>query len=352
MKIAQVAPLFESVPPKLYGGTERVAHFITEELVRQGHSVTLFASGDSTTSAKLVAGAPRAIRLDERKPNEHIWHMLMLEEVFRQASKFDLIHFHLDFLHFPISRRTGVRQLTTLHGRLDIPDLIPLYQEFPEMPVVSISNAQREPLPNLNWIGTVHHGLPKDLFKFHEKPGDYLAFLGRISPEKRVDNAVEIAHGAGLPLKIAAKIDEIDREYHTQTLPLLEQGDVEFIGEISDSEKDTFLGNAKALLFPIDWPEPFGLVMIEALACGTPVVAFRRGSVPEILTPGESGFIVNSIEEAVEAIKNIDGISRRRCRQIFEERFTAERMVKDYLRVYDQSMISRLETGRVAAINS
>src|SRR5947208_2602158 len=267
MRIAQVAPLYESVPPKYYGGTERVVSYLTEELVRQGHEVTLFASGDSETNARLVAACRRSLRLDNRYLRQMAHHFVMLERVFQRAGEFDVIHFHVDYLHFPLSRRETVTHMTALHGRLDIPDLVPLYQEFREMPVISISNAQREPLPWANWQGTVYHGLPEDLFRFRPKPENYLAFLGRISPEKRVDRAIEIAKRTGIPLKVAAKVDPVDKDYFDREIePLLRNSAVNYVGEISDEEKDQFLGNAYALLFPIDWPEPFGLVMIEAMA--------------------------------------------------------------------------------------
>jgi len=335
MRIAQVAPLYESVPPRYYGGTERVVSYLTEELVRQGHEVTLFASGDSVTRARLVAACPRSLRLDPKCIDPLAHHVRMVEMVFQRAAEFDIIHFHIDYLHFPLARRYGVPHVTTLHGRLDLPDLEPLYREFQDMPVVSISNAQRRPLPWARWVGTVYHGLPRDLYTFREEPGRYLAFLGRISPEKRVDRAIEIARRVGMPLKVAAKVDRVDREYfETVIRPLLRGPWVEYIGEIGEAEKNDFLGQAYALLFPIDWPEPFGLVMIEALACGTPVIAYRNGSVPEIIEDGVTGFIVQSLEEAVEAVPKVAGLSRRRCRQVFEERFTAERMARDYLAVY------------------
>lgn len=337
MKIAQVAPLFESVPPKYYGGTERVVSYLTEELVRQGHEVTLFASGDSVTKAHLVAPCRRSLRLDKNCVDQLAHHILMLEMVFKQAHRFDIIHFHIDYLHFPLSRRHNIPHVTTLHGRLDIPDLVPLYREFGEMPVVSISNSQREPLPWLNWRGTVYHGLPEDLYTFREEHGKYLAFLGRIAPEKRVDRAIEIAKRTGIPLKIAAKVDKVDKEYfETVVQPLLRDPLIEYLGEIGDGEKNEFLGNAYALLFPIDWPEPFGLVMIEAMACGTPVIAYRRGSVPEVLEEGVTGFIVQGLEDAVEAVYKVRNINRRRCREVFEERFSATRMTRDYLNIYKQ----------------
>jgi glycosyltransferase involved in cell wall biosynthesis len=343
MRIAQVAPLYESVPPKYYGGTERVVSYLTEELVRQGHQVTLFASGDSVTQAHLRPVCRRALRLDRHCHDYLVHHVVMLEQVFRDAAAFDLIHFHIDYLHFPLATRYPTPTLTTLHGRLDLPDLVPLYQLFLDMPVVSISQAQREPLPWLNWQDTVYHGLPEDLHTFREKPGTYLAFLGRISPEKRVDRAIEIAKRVGIPLRIAAKVDRIDREYFLDMIhPLLKDPLVEYIGEIGEKDKDDFLGNAYALLFPIDWPEPFGLVMVEALACGTPVIAYRCGSVPEIIEDGVTGFIVADLEGAVRAVERVSTLSRARCRQVFEERFSASRMAQDYLRVY-QSLVAERE---------
>jgi glycosyltransferase involved in cell wall biosynthesis len=337
MKIAQVAPLFESVPPQCYGGTERVVSFLTEELVRQGHDVTLFASGDSQTSAKLVAGCPRALRLDATCVDTLAHQLVLLERVFERAASFDVIHFHCDYLHFPWSRRHPCRRVTTLHGRLNIPDLEPLYREFVGEPVVSISDAQRRPLPLANWQGTVYHGLPEDSYRPREGPGHYLAFLGRISPEKRVDRAIDIARRAGMPLKIAAKVDAADRDYYKDQIePLLRanRSHVEFIGEIGDAQKSDFLGNAHALLFPIDWPEPFGLVMIEALACGTPVIAFRNGSVPEVMDDGVTGFVVESTDEAVAAVGRVASLSRAECRRTFERRFSVRRMATDYLAIY------------------
>ena len=344
MRIAQVAPLYESVPPKLYGGTERVVSYLTEELVREGHDVTLFASGDSETAAELISPCPRALRLNPESIDHLAYHVLMLDEVVRLARNFDVIHFHTDYLHFPVSRRSNYTHLTTLHGRLDLRDLVPLYREFAEMPVVSISDAQRAPLPWLNWVSTVHHGLPEDLYTFHEDGGKYLAFLGRISPEKGVDQAIKIACQAGIDLKIAAKVDRVDREYFEAVIkPLLGQPHVEFIGEIAQSEKDDFLGNALGLLSPINWPEPFGLVFIEALACGTPVVAYQRGSVPEILEDQVTGFIVDSLESAVDVISQLPNVSRRACRRHFERRFTAPLMSEAYLGVYEQLMRSCFE---------
>jgi glycosyltransferase involved in cell wall biosynthesis len=335
MRIAQVAPLYESVPPQGYGGTERVVSYLTEALVRQGHEVTLFASGDSVTAARLVAPCRAALRLDPQCRDPLAHHVLMVEQVFQQRSRFDCIHWHLDYLPFPLARRQPTPHVTTLHGRLDLPDLGPLYQEFADVPVVSISDAQRQPLPGINWQGTVYHGLPEDLYTFRPEPGPYLAFLGRISPEKRVDHAIEIAQHLGMDLKIAAKVDPVDRAYFEAVVaPLLREPLVEFVGEIGEGEKDDFLGHAYALLFPIDWPEPFGLVMIEAMACGTPVIAYRRGSVPEILEDGVTGFMVDDVETAVRAAEHIPTLSRWRCRQRFEARFSAARMARDYLALY------------------
>ena len=337
MRIAQIAPLFESVPPCGYGGTERVVSYLTEELVRQGHDVTLFASGDSRTKARLIPCCPRALRLHDGGCDAIALHFAMLERVVRRAGEFDILHFHVDYLHYPFTARHRRPNVTTLHGRLNIPELIPLYREFPDMPVISISNAQREPLPQANWQGTVYHGLPPDLHTYRPEPGNYLAFLGRVSQEKRVDRAIAIARRAGLPLKIAAKVDKADQEYFaTKIKPLLDGPGVEFIGEIGGAAKDEFLGQARALIFPIDWPEPFGLVVIEALACGTPVIAWRNGSVPELMSDGVTGSIVEDIDAAVRAVGRLDQISRRRCRDVFEERFTAARMAAQYLEVYNR----------------
>jgi glycosyltransferase involved in cell wall biosynthesis len=338
MRIAQVAPLYESVPPRLYGGTERVVSYLTEELVRRGHDVTLFASGDSNTRARLVACAPHALRLDERCVDQLAHHMYMLGRVFEEADRFDLIHWHIDYLHYPLSSLHPAAGITTLHGRLDIPDLTPLYRFYSRIPVVSVSDAQRRPLPFANWVGTVHHGLPEDLYTLREHPGDYLAFVGRISPEKRVDRAIEIAGRAGIPLRIAAKIASADRSYYDQVIaPLLRKHpEAEYIGELGENEKDAFFGQALALVFPIDWPEPFGLVMIEAMACGTPVIAYRGGSVEEILEDGNTGYLVSSIPEAADAVDRARSHDRRRCRAVFERRFTARRMANHYLKLYGQ----------------
>jgi glycosyltransferase involved in cell wall biosynthesis len=345
MKIAQVAPLYESVPPKYYGGTERIVSYLTEELVSQDHDVTLFASGDSLTKAKLHCIGKCALRLSPNCIEPLAHHMIMLDEVARLASTFDIIHFHIDFLHFPLSRILQIPQATTLHGRLDIPDLIPLYQTFSEMPIVSISNDQRNPLPFANWQATVYHGLPESLYTFHPQPGSYLAFIGRISPEKRVDRAIEIAIRAGMEIRIAAKIDKNDEEYFEERIkPLLTHPLVHYIGEIGEKEKNDFLGQAYALLFPIDWPEPFGLVLIEAMACGTPIIAYRRGSVPEIMQEGGTGFTVEDIDQALAAVEKMSQINRIHCRRVFETRFSAQRMAKDYLNVY-QAIIEKTLTA-------
>jgi glycosyltransferase involved in cell wall biosynthesis len=347
MRIAQVAPLFESVPPRFYGGTERVVSWLTEEFVRQGHDVTLFASGDSLTNARLMPVCSRALRLDSHCIDPLAHHIQLVERVLQKKDKFDIIHFHIDYLHFPLSRRESLQHITTLHGRLDIPDLIPLYREFSEMPVVSISDAQRSPLSWINWQGTVHHGMPADLFTPHLENGKYLAFLGRISPEKGVDRTIEIALRAEMPLKIAAKVDRSDKEYFEHCIkPLLDTELVEFIGEISDLEKNEFLGNATALLFPINWLEPFGIVLIESLACGLPVIAYPRGSVPEIIEDRVSGLLVNNVEEAAKAVANISKIDRKACRRAFERRFTSKRMANDYLSIYQR--IAKPETEAIA----
>jgi glycosyltransferase involved in cell wall biosynthesis len=336
VRIAQVSPLFESVPPKLYGGTERVVSYLTEELVAQGHEVTLFASADSVTTAKLVPVCDHSLRLDQRCVDQMAHHIRQIEEVYRRAAEFDVLHFHIDYLHYPLSSRMGAARLTTLHGRLDIPDLEPLYRRFPDEPLVSISDDQRRPLSWANWRATVHHGLPLQLLRPHPQPGQYLAFLGRVSPEKRPDRAIELAQRTGFPLKMAAKVDKADKEYFdTKIQPLLKDNPVvEFIGEINEREKDEFLGNAAGLLFPIDWPEPFGLVMIEAMACGTPVVAWAGGSVPEIIEPGVNGFIVQNMDQAEAAVAKLATLDRRSCRATFEERFSVTRMARDYVYAY------------------
>lgn len=337
MKIAQVSPLWESVPPKGYGGIERIVSYLTEELVRLGHDVTLFASGDSSTAAQLEPVCPQSLRLNKGIFNRDAPLIVLLERVFGSSGNFDLIHSHLDFIGFPLARRCSVPTITTLHGRLDLPELTPVFREFEEMPLVSISNAQRRPLQWANWQATVHHGLPRDLYRFHPRPGKYLAFLGRIAPEKRLDHAIEVAKRVGLPLRIAAKVDPVDLHYfHTEIEPLLDHPLVEYVGELTDAEKDDFLGEAYALIAPFDWPEPFGLVFIESLACGTPVLAYRRGSVPEIIDDGVTGFVCEGPSKMAAAVERVSSIDRYRCRQAFEDRFTVERMVQDYLAVYEQ----------------
>jgi len=335
LRIAMVAPLYESVPPKLYGGTERVVSFLTEELVRLGMDVTLFASGDSVTNARLRAGTPRGLRLDARCHDRLAPHFSMIHDVMESADEFDVVHFHIDYFHFPMSRALGLNQVSTLHGRLDLPELVPLYRRFDDLPLVSISDSQRRPLSFANWVATVHHGLPDDLLPFSPRHDGYLAFLGRMSKEKRPDRAIRIARGAGMPLRLAAKVDAMDVPYFESTIePLLAGDGVEFVGEIGDRDKAAFLGGAAALLCPIDWPEPFGLVMIEALACGTPVIAYPCGSVPEIIRDGVGGRIVTSEAEGIAAARDIDGLDRALCRREFEARFTARRMARDYLHVY------------------
>ena len=337
MRIAQVSPLYESVPPKYYGGTERVVSYLTEELVRQGHDVTLFASGDSVTRARLVPVCEHALRLDRSCQDQLAHHVRLVDMVCEHTRNVDLVHYHIDYLHYPVSKRRRVPHATTLHGRLDLPDLAALYRHFRRMPVISISDAQRQPLPWLNWQATVYHGLPEDGYQFREGSGQYLAFLGRISPEKSPDRAIEIAKRAGLPLRIAAKVDARDRDYFEQKIrPLLNHPRVDFIGEIGERDKNEFLGEAMALLLPIDWPEPFGLVVIEALACGTPVVAWPRGSLPELIEDGATGFLVDSVEAAAEAAGRCLSLNRHRCRQAFEQRFTAARMATDYVKVYQR----------------
>lgn len=341
MRIAQVPPLIEAVPPKLYGGTERVVAYLTDALVELGHDVTLFASGDSQTKAKLAPIWPRALRLDPTVHDVFAPLFMQLETVARRAHEFDMIHCHLDYFAFPTLRLLGVPSITTLHGRLDLPELRPLYRLFHDIPVVSISDSQRQPLPEANYAATIHHGLPQK--SLAQGPGGrYLAFLGRISPEKAPDAAIRIATRAGMPLKIAAKVDKVDREYFQAKIePMLAQADVEFIGEIGEHQKAEFLGNAAGLLFPIAWREPFGLVMIEAMACGTPVVAFNNGSVPEVLENGVTGFIVNSEDEAVRAVHDISRLDRGRIRTEFERRFTAQHMAKNYLKLYSRLVKSR-----------
>lgn len=337
MKIAQIAPLAECCPPRLYGGTERIVSYLTEELVRQGHDVTLFASGDSETSATLVPCSDIALRLNPAVRDAVPYHMMMLEEVRRRADAFDVLHFHVDLLHYPIASAFADKMVTTLHGRLDLPDLVPFYSMFRHYPLVSISDDQRRPMPPVNWARTIHHGLPEGLLPFTPAPkGDYLAFLGRISPEKRPDRAIEIAARTGMPLRIAAKVDKADQAYWDELIgPMVaSHRNVEFVGEINEHQKADFLGNARAVLFPIDWPEPFGLVMIEAMACGTPTIAFRCGSVPEVVDDGVSGFVVHDLDEAVAAVRLVDRLDRATVRATFERRFTVERMAQDYVAVY------------------
>lgn len=335
MRIAQVAPLYESVPPRLYGGTERIVGYLTEELVRLGHDVTLFAAADSLTTATLVPCCRRATRLDPMVVDPMPHHLLMLERVRQRAEDFDILHFHTDYLHMALFRDRVGHTLTTLHGRLDLPDLQPFYAEFSDIPLVSISSHQRQPLPAVNWVGTVHHGLPETLFRPSPRSQGYLAFLGRISPEKQPDQAIEIAKRAGRTLKIAAKVDKADVDYFRAVVePLLDHPLIEFVGEIGETEKEEFLGGADALLFPINWPEPFGLVMIEAMAVGTPVLAYPCGSVPEVIDPGVTGLIVNGVDAAVEAVRHIRDLDRSLVRRRFEERFSVRRMAADYLALY------------------
>ncbi len=356
MKIAQVPPLYEAVPPKLYGGTERVVAYLTDELVNQGFKVTVFGTEDSVTKASIFPVSKQAIRLNKDCRDPLAWHILQLQQVMEHAGEFDIIHFHNDYLHFPLSKNARYAHVTTLHGRLDLPDLQPLYQKFTDVPVVSISNDQRKPLPNINWVKTIYHGLPEHLYRLGTGEGGYLAFLGRISPEKRPDRAIEIAKRAGIKLKIAAKVDAADLNYYKTVIePLLDHPLIEFIGEIGEDKKGEFLGNALALLFPIDWPEPFGMVMIESIANGTPVVAFNCGSVPEVIDEGLTGFIVNSIEQAVARIPKLASFDRSLCRKVFEKRFTVSCMADNYVELYQRlirqkpriHMVRNLSHGRV-----
>jgi glycosyltransferase involved in cell wall biosynthesis len=344
MKIAQIAPLMESVPPRFYGGTERIVSYLTDELVAQGHDVTLFASGQSITSAKLVPCCTQGLRLNSAVCDPIPYYMVMLDKVRRMASQFDILHFHLDHFHFAAFSDIADRTVTTLHGRQDLPDLKHLYAGFPGMAMVSISESQRAPIANANFLGTVPHGMPRNLLTpTLQARGGYLAFLGRISPEKRVDRAIKIARSVGLRLKIAAKVDRVDEQYFHSTIePLLKEPGVEFIGEIDDQRKSNFLGEARALLFPIDWPEPFGLAMIEAMACGTPVLAFREGSIPEVIDDGVTGYVVESLEEATRKIGSLLALDRGRVRRRFEERFTARRMAQDYLGIYERLLSRRV----------
>lgn len=350
LRIAQIAPLYEAVPPRLYGGTERVVSNLADALVDLGHDVTLFASGESLTRARLVPGREQALRLDPERSWDLPAHLAMLDEVRRQADRFDILHFHTDCLQMPLFRDIAGKTVTTLHGRLDIKDLKTFMAGYPHFPLVSISDHQRRPLSFANFVGTVHHGLPRDLYPFTSRSnGGYLAFLGRIAPEKRPDRAIAIAKAAGLPLKIAAKIDKADQAYFHETIePLLDDPLIAFIGEIGDGDKAAFLGNARALLFPIDWPEPFGLVMIEAMACGTPVIAWPNGSVPEVVTDGETGFIVDSIGAAAAAVARLDTLDRARIRATFEARFSVEAMARAYVAIYEKLVSAR---ERVAPIS-
>ncbi|HIJ62457.1 MAG TPA: glycosyltransferase family 4 protein [Rhodospirillaceae bacterium] len=347
MRIAQVSPLHEAVPPRLYGGTERVVSYLTEELVAEGHQVTLFASGDSVTSAMLVPGCRQSLRLDPRVRDPSLYHLIQIDQVVRRQHDFDIVHFHGEHLHYPLVPLLAVPLLTTLHGRLDLPDLIPFYETFRQVPVSSISHHQRRPLPGIGWLGTVHHGLPETLLRPGRGNGGYFAFLGRISPEKGIERAVAIARRSGVPLKIAAKVDAAGQDYYDSIHHLLHQPGIDFIGEIGESEKAAFLGDALGLLFPIDWPEPFGLVMIEAMACGTPVLAFRQGSVPEIIENDVSGVIVDTVEQAVAAVGRLLTIPRERCRESFRRRFSAARMARDYLGLYRR--LSPMAAGKVLA---
>jgi len=353
MKIAQVAPLIESVPPRLYGGTERIASYLTEELVKLGHDVTLFASGDSITSAELVSCCTRALRLDPAVRDVIPHLMVMIDKVRERAEEFDILHFHVDLFHFPLFRPLAGRTLTTLHGRLDLEDLKPFYYRFGEMPLVSISNDQRKPLPHANFVATIQHGIPADLHRPSFAPGSYVAFLGRISPEKRPDRAIRIARAAGIPLKIAAKVDKVDEAYfRSEIRPLIDGPGVEYVGEINEREKTQFLGEAAALLFPVDWPEPFGLVMIEAMACGTPVLAFRCGAIPEVIDDGVTGKVVDSEEEAIMALPRILSYDRRAVRQRFEERYSATRMARDYVGAYRKLLTKRATNGAERGVRS
>jgi len=348
MKIAQIAPLVESVPPSLYGGTERVVSWLTEELVRQGHDVTLFASGDSRTSAQLEAVVPRALRLQGISDCVPA-NTLMLDKIIARQREFDVLHFHVEFFHYPLFRNVAHRTLTTLHGRQDLPNLPALYRAFPRMPLVSISDHQRPAMPGVNWRGTVHHGMPKNLFRLGSGKGGYLAFLGRICADKGILPAIEIARRAGMTLKVAAKVDPADQDYFEQQVKpvLLQSPHVDYIGEIDDSQKQQFLGEATALLFPISWPEPFGLVMIESMACGTPVIAFRCGSVPEIIEHGETGFVVDTVEEATACVARLDRLSRAAIRARFDRRFSVQAMARAYVDIYEH--LANRETLAMAA---
>ncbi|HEY9677882.1 MAG TPA: glycosyltransferase family 4 protein [Drouetiella sp.] len=336
MRIAQIAPLYESVPPKTYGGTERVVSWLTEELVAMGHDVTLFAAGDSQTQAKLVEGSPTALRAMAGYNDATAHHYMLMEKLMQRSEQFDIIHAHLDYLPFPFVRANDLRSVTTMHGRLDFPILEQVFREYSEVPVVSISDNQREPLPGANWKGTVYHGLPNDLYALNENPSDYVLFLGRVCADKGIVQAIEIAKRAGLRLKIAAKIDSNDLAYYNEIKHLMDEEHVEYVGEASQDQKQELIGNAKAMLFPIQWPEPFGLVMIEAMACGTPVIAFSCGSVPEVMDHGVTGFVCHNVDQAVEHLQNINQIDRRKCREVFEQRFNVSAMARGYVKVYEQ----------------
>jgi glycosyltransferase involved in cell wall biosynthesis len=346
LRIAVVSPLFEAVPPKLYGGTERVVSYLTEELVRQGHEVVLYASGDSCTRAELRAGSAQGLRLDPGCKDALAYHMIMLDQIGRDAPEFDVLHFNTDYLHFPLARRLATPSLTTLHGRLDLPDLVPLYRHFNDVPLISISNSQREPLAWASWLTTVLHGVPEDLYALQPERGEYLAFMGRMSPEKGPDHAIRIARQVGVPLRMAAKVDREDRTFFEEKVkPLLQEPGVEYIGEIGEAEKQEFLGGALALLFPIVWPEPFGLAMIESMACGTPVIAWHRGSVPEVVDHGVTGYIGESVADAVAAVASCFDHDRRACRARFEQRFTAARMARDYVAAYRKLLQPSRQAG-------
>ncbi len=350
MRIAQVAPLTEAVPPRLYGGTERVVYGLTEALVRRGHDVVLFASGDSRTSARLVPCCAEGLRLNPRVRDGIAYTIRELGRVARMAAEFDVIHNHVDYFAFPYARLIRTPLLTTTHGRLDLPELGEVFADFPEVRLVSISDAQRAPVPSANWLATVYNGIDVRNFTLRERPGNYLAFLGRISPEKRVDRAIEIARAVGMPLKIAAKVDPVDREYFTHAIkPFLGAPGIEYLGEIGEAEKDEFLGNAYAYLFPIDWPEPFGITMVEAMACGTPVIAMAQGSVSEVVDDGRTGFVCRTIADMIAAVREVPRIDRRQCRRRAAERFSVERMADGYEAVYRHVLAEALMAGDGAA---
>lgn len=350
MKIAQLSPLYESVPPHLYGGTERVVSYLTEELVNAGHDVVLFASGDSVTSAELVECSERALRLDERQLDPVSLHLIMMEEVLKRQYEFDVIHSHVDCIGFVLARRTEVPVVSTLHGRLDRLEHKLIFAEYSESPLISISDAQRLPHPGANWLSTVYHGLPPSLYAFNPEGGSYLVYVGRVSPEKKVESCINIAKLSGIPLKIAAKVDQADREYFEDCIrPLLDHPLVEFMGEVDDREKEELLGSALAFLHPVDWPEPFGLSMLEAMACGTPVLARRRGSIPEVVDHGKTGFVFETDEEAAAFLsKGIEALPRAGVKKRFEERFLAEKMAANYLRAFE----AVLDGGKSAWLRS